>query len=67
MFSLTDELIDGIISAMENQEKKFAVDAEKNQLVEVSSDFLQNFSVDEENFVYPNGDLQTVFLFVKNL
>ena len=50
MFSLTCELIDEIISAMENQEKKFAVNAKKNELVEISSVFLQNFSVDEENF-----------------
>ena len=49
-FSLTCELIDEIISAMENQEKKFAVDSSKNKLVEISSDFLHNFSVDEENF-----------------
>ena len=50
MFSLTCQLIDDIISAMENQEKKFAVDSSKNKLVEISSDFLHNFSVDEENF-----------------
>ena len=50
MFSLTCELIDEIISAMENQEKKFAVNEKKNELVEISSVFLQNFSVDEENF-----------------
>lgn len=45
-FSLSDELIDGIISAMENQETEFVVDAEKNQLVEVLDDFV----IDEEKF-----------------
>lgn len=45
-FLLTDELNDSIISAMENQEKKFAVDAAKNRLTEVS----ENFYIDEENF-----------------
>ena len=46
MFSLTCELIDEIISAMENQEKKFAVNAKKNELVEIYTVFLNNFSVD---------------------
>ena len=45
-FLLTDELIGSIISAMENQEKTFAVDAAKNQLTEVS----ESFYIDEENF-----------------
>lgn len=45
-FSLTDELIDDVISAMENQEKIFVLDAAKNRLTEVSKDFC----ADEENF-----------------
>lgn len=45
-FLLTDELIGSIISAMENQEKTFAVDAAKNRLTEVP----ENFYIDEENF-----------------
>ena len=44
-FSLTDELTDSIISAMENQEKVFLVDAASNQLVEGG-----NHTSDDENF-----------------
>ncbi len=44
-FLLTDELIDSIISAMENQEKVFLVDAASNQLVESG-----NHTSDDENF-----------------
>ncbi len=49
-FSLTDELIDGIISAMENQEKVFAVNAAENQLVEVQKKSDADIFVDEEKF-----------------
>ena len=49
-FSLTDELIDSIISAMENQEKVFAVNAAENQLVEVQKKSDADFFVDEEKF-----------------
>ncbi len=44
-FSLTDDLTDSIISAMENQEKVFLVDAASNQLVEGG-----NHTSDDENF-----------------
>lgn len=45
-FTLTDELIDTIISAMENQEKIYIVEAETNQIVEAGS----NVKTDENRF-----------------
>ena len=35
VFELTDELVDSIISALENQEQQFAVDASSGRLVEI--------------------------------
>ena len=46
-FELTDELVDSIISALENQEKKFAVDAESNSLIEKT-----NFVECDEDSLY---------------
>ncbi len=45
IFTLTDELIDSIISAMDNQETVYVVDAALNQLVDGAS-----HAPDEENF-----------------
>ena len=45
-FELTDELTDLIIGALENQEKKFAVDAESGLLIEKKDDVV----CDEENY-----------------
>ena len=41
VFELTDELVDSIISALENQEQQFAVDASSGRLVEIK-DILGN-------------------------
>lgn len=46
-FVLTDELLDDIISAMENQETVFVVDAENSQLIEHSSDEERYYSLPE--------------------
>lgn len=45
-FELTDELADSIISALENQEKRFVVDSKSGLLAEKTQDFV----CDEENF-----------------
>lgn len=44
-FNLTDELLDSIISAMENQDTVFVVDAANNQLVEHSCDEEKYYSL----------------------
>lgn len=44
-FELTDELVDSIISALENQEQQFAVDASSGVLVEIN-----DVEVDEDSF-----------------
>ena len=46
VFELTDELVNSIISALENQDKKFMVDAASNSLVEKTEDII----CDEENY-----------------
>ena len=45
-FELTDELVDSIISALDNQEKKFVIDAENNSLVQINDEI----ACDEEAF-----------------
>ena len=46
-FTLTEELTDSIISAMENQDAVFVVDAAANQLMELNDNHLK---IDEENY-----------------
>ncbi|MGN0730472.1 MAG: GNAT family N-acetyltransferase [Treponema sp.] len=46
VFELTDELVNSIISALENQDKKFMVDAASNSLAEKTEDII----CDEENY-----------------
>ena len=45
VFELTDELVDSIISALENQEQQFAVDASSGRLVEI-----KDIECDEDSF-----------------
>ena len=40
VFELTDELVNSIISALENQDKKFMVDAASNSLAEKAEDII---------------------------
>ena len=44
-FELTDELVDSIISALENQDQQFAVDASSGRLVEI-----KDIECDEDSF-----------------
>lgn len=45
IFELTDALVDSIISALENQEQQFAVDASSGSLVDI-----ENVEVDEDSY-----------------
>ena len=52
-FTLTESLVDEIITALENQEQQFLVDAAQNKLVQKTGDFKED---DELFYALPEWD-----------